>query len=81
MIFQALQPDTHGMKDNTGNVYLVRYGGTRDDTGLMVAIIKKGTTFILASAPQVMDTYDAYRYFIDADNAGDGLLITGIKQG
>jgi len=81
IILQAMIPDTHGMKDNTGNVYIVRRGGSRDDPGLMVMVIKKGVTVFLASAPRIGDTFNPYRYWVDADNAGDGLLITGLTQG
>jgi hypothetical protein len=74
------------MQTNTGNVYIVRYGdkgagsGNRDDPGVMVAVLLPGQTLFLASAPANRNVYSPYRYYIDADNANDGALVTGIVQ-
>ena len=71
----------HGMIKNTGRVYIHRKGGSRDDTGLVVAILEPGATFFLASAPKIGDTFSPYRYWIDSDSANDGVIAVGITQG
>lgn len=70
-----------GAENNTGNVYIVRAGYTRADLDGVVAIIAAGQTFFLASSTQITDTWNPYRYWVDADNAGDGVYVVGIKQG
>jgi hypothetical protein len=81
IMFRAMKPAAHGMEDNTGNIYILRASGTRDTPDLMVAILKKGETLFLASSPRVGDTFNPYRYYIDADSNDDGALITGLTQG
>ncbi len=49
--FQGFKPDTHGMQYNTGNVYVVRRTGNRDDTGLMIHVLRPGETWYLNSPP------------------------------
>lgn len=85
IIFQGYQPDTHGMKVNVGNVYIVRFAaangggsGNRDDTGVMIGVIPPGGSFLLAAAPLNRDTWSPYRYYLDADNNNDGALVTMI---
>lgn len=77
--FQKGDGDT-GLQDNTGNVYLMRAGhggdGTKADYGSIVACIKPGQTIFLASAPSARNVFSPYRYFVDADNAGDAVLAT-----
>ena len=84
IMFQGYTPDTHGMKMNTGNVYIMRKGvqglGNRDDYGSMVFVLAPGQTFFLASAPLNRNVFGPYRYFIDADTAADGALVTLIIQ-
>lgn len=85
LVFRGMKPnatpDAAGFKDNTGNVYIVRQGGSINHSGLIVAIIKPGETLFLSGAPRVGDTYNPYRYYVDAENAGDGVLAVGITQG
>jgi hypothetical protein len=83
LMLTAMKPNAQGggMQDNTGTIYIVRSGYTRADPDGMVAIIKKGVTLFLASAPSVLDTWNPYRYYVDADNADDGVVVVGIKQG
>ncbi len=82
IIFQAVKAGaSHGTQNNTGNVYIVRKGqgsSNRDDTGAIVKALVPGETFFLASAPQVKDVFSGYRYSIDADNANDACLVTGL---
>ena len=84
--FQGFKPGaTHGMQNNGGNVYIMRDGvgsgtGNRDDTGAMVFVLVPGATLFLASAPLNRNVFSPYRYSIDADNAGDGALVTLIIQ-
>lgn len=86
IVFQGFKTNTNGMQVNTGNVYIVRYAargagaGNRNDTGTMVGIIPSGGSFILAAAPLNRDVFSPYRYYIDADNAGDSALVTLIIQ-
>ena len=68
------------MTVNAGNVYIVRKSGNRDDTGTIIKVLSPGETFYLASAPLNRNVFSGYRYYIDADTAGDGALVTGIVQ-
>lgn len=76
LIFQGYKPDTHGMQRNTGNIYIVLRGGDRDDYGLMLKVLEPGETFYLSSAPTVRDVFGPYDIYLDADNNGDGALVT-----
>ena len=77
MLIQAcrIPAGGHGLDVPTGNVYLLRKpqgagSGNRDDYGAMVLMLTPGESAIhLASA-------SPYKYFVDADNVGDGALIT-----
>lgn len=80
---------SHGLAVNTGNIYIVRKGipgqgsGNRDDTGSIIAVLPTAATlpiFSLEAAPLNRDVFSPYRYFIDADNAGDGCLVTLLMQ-
>lgn len=82
IIFQGVKPGAaHGVQNNTGNVYIVRKpqgtgSGNRDDFGAMVFVLAAGQTIVLAAPAPLMNIFSPYRYLIDADNAGDGALIT-----
>ena len=83
--FQALRAGaSHGTASSTGNVYILRKGvqgaGNRDDYGALVYVLGSGLNFFLGSAASNRDVFNPYRYYIDADNAGDGALITGLVQ-
>lgn len=78
VMIQGFKPAAHGMQPNAGYVYVVRKGGDHDDYGTIVKVIAPSETFYLASAPVVKDVFSPYRYYIDADNANDGALITGL---
>lgn len=78
IMIQGFKPGAHGMQPNAGFVYIVRAGGNRDDPGSIVKVLFPGETFFLASAPLVKDVFSPYRYYVDADNAGDGALIVGL---
>jgi hypothetical protein len=86
LMFQGYNPASHGMQNNSGLVYIIRYlsggagSGNRDDTGVIVAVLSPGQTLFLASAPHNRDVWSPYRYALDADNGNDGALITGIVQ-
>lgn len=80
---------SHGLAVNTGNIYIVRAGaggaGNRDDYGSIVAVLPPGvttalTTFRLTGSSQNNKPFGPYRYYIDADNANDGALVTLIIQ-
>jgi hypothetical protein len=76
IMFQGWQPDTHGMKLNTKNVYIMRAGANYDDPGAMVAVLAPGQTLFLASAPVVVDVFSPYQFFLDADVKDEGALVT-----
>lgn len=80
IVFDALHPTTHGMVANTGNIYICRKGvqgaGNRDDYGSIVKVLQPGDSFFLGSSALVKDAFSPYRYYIDADNASDGALVT-----
>ena len=87
IMFQAVKAGaSHGLQNNAGNIYIVRYGsrtvgsGNRDDLGVIVCALAPGQTFFLASAPRNRDTFSPYRYYIDADNSNDGCQVTLIIQ-
>jgi len=84
IIFQAGRLGaSHGTAPSTGNVYLVRYpsrgagSGNRDDPGCIIWTFPTGqSNLFLSSAPLDRNKYSPYRYYIDADNAGDGVFAT-----
>ena len=83
IMVQAMKPATHGTQNNTGNIYVVRKGqGTsnRDDTGVIVATVLPGQTLSLVAAALNLNVWSPYRYYLDADNPGDGAFITLIVQ-
>lgn len=65
-------------------VYVVRKptpgNGGVADTGVIVAALSPGQTFVLGSAPLDRNVFNLYEYFIDADSAGDGMQVTAIIQ-
>lgn len=87
IIVQAFKPGAaHGMQPNTGNIYIVRDdgvgggSGNRDDSGAIVVVLAPGQTWTLSSAPLNRNVFSPYRYSVDADNAGDGALVTLLMQ-
>lgn len=85
IMFQAFKANTDGLQNNTGNIYIMRRGGSpgaanRDDYGSMVAVLTPGQTFVLASAPLNRNVFSPYDYMIDADTAGDSCLVNLIIQ-
>jgi hypothetical protein len=83
IFFQAVKAGaSHGVQNNTGNIYIVRYasrtvgGGNRDDYGVMVWTLTPGANIFLSSAPLERNVFSPYRYYIDADNSGDSALVT-----
>ena len=77
LMFQGFKAAANGLQVNTGNVYVVRKDGDRDDYGTIVAVVKSGETVWLRAAPSVKNAFSPYRYWIDADNNGDSCLVTG----
>ena len=87
IIFQACKAGaSHGLAAAVGNVYICRAGvqgaGNRDDYGSIIAVLPSATpnlpfpTFTLLAASLNRDVISPYRYYIDADNASDGALVT-----
>lgn len=65
-------------------VYIVRKptagNGGVGDTGVVIAALSPGQTFILGSAALNRNVYNLYEYFIDADTAADGCQVTAVIQ-
>ncbi len=84
IMVQAYKPAAHGTQNTTGNIYIVRRGvaggGNRDDTGSIVATLVPGQTLFFTAAAVNRNVWNPYRYFVDADNSGDGAFITLIVQ-
>lgn len=83
IIFQAFKAGAGPPKLalNTGNIYIVRKGGTGvADIGIVVAVLTPGQTFVLGSSAMVRNVFSLYRYFIDADTANDACQVTAIIQ-
>ena len=83
--FQGVKPNGNnsGMQYNSGNVYIMRSpssgaAGNLTDFGAMVQVLSPGQTVALPISPASMRAYSPYRYFLDADIAGDGALVTAI---
>jgi hypothetical protein len=85
--FQGFKPGgaKGGFIFNAGFVYVVRRpvgagSGGHGDAGCIVAILGPGDTYFLDAAPTNRNVWSPYRYSIDADNAGDGALVTLVIQ-
>lgn len=66
---------------NSGLVYIIRKGAAgASDTGTIVKILQPGETWVLASSALNSNVFSPYRYKLDADNAGDGALVTLLVQ-
>lgn len=64
-------------------VYIVRKptagNGGMSDTGVIIAALRPGDPpFVLDAAAQDRNVFNLYQFFIDADSAGDGVLVTAI---
>jgi hypothetical protein len=73
--------NNNGMVVNTGNVYLMRGPvgagtGNRSDSGAIVKVIPAGADFFYAPDGKGLDFFSPYFYYLDADNANDGALVT-----
>lgn len=85
IIFQGFHPSAGKMVANTGNVYLIRKPvgagtGNLTDTGVIVAVIAPGATFVLGSSAMVKNVFNPYRYLVDVDISGEGVQATLIIQ-
>ena len=85
IVTPAKKGGSHGTQANTGNIYIVRQGnlgaGNHDDYGSIVAVVRPtDPPFRLTSNSQNRNSFGPYRYFIDADNASDGAVVTLIIQ-
>jgi len=88
ILFQAAKVGaSHGTQINTGNIYILKRGGTagsgnRDDYGVLIATLSQGTTgvyppvFRLTAAAMNRNIFNPYDFLIDADNTGDGCQVT-----
>lgn len=85
IIFQSYKAGTPlGPNTAAKLVYIVRKptagGGGTGDNGTIVAALSPGQTFTLGSAASNRNVFNPYRYFIDADTASDGCLVTLVIQ-
>ena len=79
---------SHGLQANTGNIYIMLKGvqgaGNRDDYGAMVGVLSPGLVSTNVLFPQIVitaaalnrDVFNPYDFYVDADNASDGCLVT-----
>jgi hypothetical protein len=77
---------SHGVQANTGNIYILVHGvqgaGNRDDYGSMIMVLRPtDAPFVLTSSSTNRQTFSPYKLFIDADNAGDGAIVTLVIPG
>jgi len=85
MVIQAYKPGlVHGMQFNSGNVYVLVApaggSGNRDDSGSIITTLGPGQTMFLESAAMNFNVWSPYTFFVDADNPGDGVMVTLIIQ-
>lgn len=72
--------------NNVGNVYVIRQptssgaGGATDTGCVIMTLVPGGSPFYLGSAALNRNVFSPYRYYIDADNANDGVFPTLIIQ-
>ena len=68
------------LANNTGNIYLVMKplasAGGITDVGNIIEVIQTAQTFTLVSSALNRNDYGPYQLYIDADNAGDGCLVS-----
>jgi hypothetical protein len=88
--FQGMKPQNassgNGMVNNAGYVYILRSlgpgngnsGGSanRNDPGAMIYVLFPGSSVTIPGQEIDGPTISPYRYTIDADNDGDGALVT-----
>jgi hypothetical protein len=85
-IITAQKPGAaHGTQLNTGNVYILiaptpTGSGNRDDMGSLILPMVPGAVFFLSSAFINLNVWSPYKLLVDADNAGDGVLVTMVIQ-
>jgi len=85
IVFQAYRAGASAkLQTNTGYIYVVMKnttgnGGTTD-IGIVVATLQTGTTFTLTSSSLNRNVFNPYEFYIDADNASDGAMVTLIMQ-
>lgn len=68
---------SHGLQNNTGLLYVVRKGGSRDDTGTILAALTPGSMYTILITPGALRGFSPYRYYLDADSANDAGQCTG----
>lgn len=72
-----------GFINNTGNIYVFLKGSgsnNRTDTGCVLFVIAAGQTLTIGSSAQVVNVFNPYLLWIDADNGGDAAQVTLIIQ-
>lgn len=62
---------------NAGPIYIVTKGGSKSDTGSILATLTPGSpTYVVPSVPNNMNTLGIEQYYVDADNPNDGAQVT-----
>ena len=80
LVFEGTKPGvSHGTQQNTGNVYIT-LGGNRDDTGSIIHTLAPGDTWTYGSAAMNRNVFNLYEFYLDADNANDGAIVTALVQ-
>lgn len=76
--FRGMKTNTHGMQNNSGNVYIIKkFGanGSRDDYGTIIDVLTAGAMIELPTKQAESNCINPYEYYIDADNANDGAIV------
>ena len=68
----AANPLTHAGAGNTGKIYVGSASLNRTTLAGVIAVIAPGGGYSITNNVG-MNIYDASKYYVDADNAGDGL--------
>jgi hypothetical protein len=82
IFIQGVHPgaNNNGMVLNSGNIYLMvapQGGpGNRSDSGAIAAVIFPGSGSTWPANEMELDTVSPYSFWVDADSANDGALIT-----
>lgn len=83
LTFMGYQPvaSPGGFTPNAGNVYIMRAGvggglGNYTDTGALVKVLAPAETYEIDAAALNRNVFSPYRYYLDADTANDGAMVT-----
>jgi len=64
--------------DNTGNVYLIYPGGSKNDTNTIILALIPGQFYALTTTDRNGNTFSLVDFLIDADTAAGYVQVTGV---